>query len=417
MRVCFLTHYFPPEVGAPQTRIALLARGLAAAGCEVTVHTGFPHYPDGVIPEPYRNRPWSRESVDGVRLLRSLVLPAPNRHFARRVVDHASLATSALATLRLSGPLDVVVAETPPLFTAAAGVVYARRKHAACIVNVADLWPSSAIEMGALRSPAAIDLAERLERWVYRHADLVTAPTRGITDSLAARAETAGRVRRTWPVVDVDRFDPAPPPALGGPLRVLYAGTVGLAQGLEVLVDAAELVGPEVVAVTIAGAGAKLKELRARVAARDGGNVTLLGRVGPEQIPQLYTEADVGAVVLRDLPIFRGALPTKLFEVMAAARPVLLAGRGESADLISDTGAGLVVEPEDSAALAEAIRLLQADSNARLRAGQAGRAWVERYLGADRATAAWMEILGEVTQTRSGEREFEPAAAARYRVD
>ena len=92
MRVCFLTHYFPPEVGAPQTRIELLARTLAADGAEVTVHTGFPHYPDGGVKAPYRNRPWLTERRDGVTIVRSAVYPAANRGFAPRLLDHLAFA-------------------------------------------------------------------------------------------------------------------------------------------------------------------------------------------------------------------------------------------------------------------------------------------------------------------------------------
>ena len=114
MRICFLTHYFPPEVGAAQTRIDLLARMFAARGDTVTVHTGFPHYPSGVIRDPYRNRPWLRERRDGITIVRSAVYPAANRGFGRRLTDHASFALSALATASLSGPADVVVGEDAP---------------------------------------------------------------------------------------------------------------------------------------------------------------------------------------------------------------------------------------------------------------------------------------------------------------
>jgi hypothetical protein len=124
-----LTHYFPPEAGAPQARIDLLARTLAARGVQVTVHTGFPHYPSGVVTAPYRNRPWRRENRDGISIVRSAVYPAANQGFARRLADHASLAVSALATAPLSGPADVVVGETPPLFTAAARGLRGQRRR------------------------------------------------------------------------------------------------------------------------------------------------------------------------------------------------------------------------------------------------------------------------------------------------
>lgn len=399
MRVCFLTHYFPPERGAPQTRIDLLARSLAAAGAEVTVHTGFPHYPDGAIPRPYRNRPWQREHRDGITILRSAVYPAANRGFVPRLADHSALALSALATAGLSGPADVVVGETPPLFTAAAGVLYAAAKRAAYVVNVADRWPQSAVEMGALRNHRAIAAAERLERFTYRHADRITAPTAGIVTALGTVPQAFGKARRLWPVVDLARFDPRPPGAgegAGGgpePLRLLYAGTLGMAQGLDVLIDACALAGPDVVQATVAGDGAEAEALRARAEAVPGGNVHMLGAVTSDAVPELYARADAAAVLLRDLPIFEGALPTKMLEAMAAGRALVLSARGEAAALVRQAGAGVVVEPESPPALAAALRALQATPGRRDDLGAAGRDYAEAHFGARRAVEAWTAVL------------------------
>lgn len=400
MRVCFLTHYFPPEVGAPQTRIALVAGALAARGIDVTVHTCFPHYPAGTVMAPYRNRPWQREGRNGVSVLRSAVYPAENRGFARRLLNHASFAASALATARLTGRQDVIVAESPPLFTAAAAVLYAAAKRAALVVNVADRWPASAVELGAVRNRCAIAAAEALERWIYARADAITMPTEGIAAALEAVPEAGGKVRRLWPVVDIARFQvPAVDDgAVGAPLRVLYAGTVGLAQGVETLVEASRLAGPDVVQTTIAGAGAGDAELRAAV--HGARNVSMLGVVPADEVPRLYAAADAGAVLLRDLPIFRGALPTKLFEAMAAGRPVLLAADGESARVVADAGAGLVVPPGDAKALAEAMRRLHSDRALARRLGACGRAFAEERLGVGRAADAWGALLTELTASR-----------------
>ncbi|HKO38072.1 MAG TPA: glycosyltransferase, partial [Solirubrobacterales bacterium] len=144
MRVVLLTQYFPPEVGAPQTRIAALARGLSERGIEVTVHTCPPHYPDGEIKAPYRNRLLARERMGGAPVVRSAVYAAANRGFARRLGGHLSFAGSALATAPATGPADVVVVETPPLFLAGAAIAYAKAKRARLVLNVADLWPDSA---------------------------------------------------------------------------------------------------------------------------------------------------------------------------------------------------------------------------------------------------------------------------------
>jgi len=398
VRVLFLTHYYPPELGAAPARLAALAHGLADRGLEVTVHTGFPHYPSGTIEAPHRNRPLRIEHDGPVRIVRSIVYPVPNRGFARRLANHTAFAAGALASAPASGPADVVVAETPPLFTAAAGVAYARLKRAPLALNVSDLWPESAIELGALRDGRAAGGAHRLARLCYRRARLITAPTRGIVDTLSARAEARGKVVQVPPAVDLDRFASIAErsPRAGAPLRVLYAGTLGIAQGVGVLLDAAALAGPEVVELLIAGEGPDADFLRAQVQARRLTNVELLGPVSPARIPGLYESVDAGVVPLRDRPVFAGALPSKLFEVLAAGRPAIVAARGEAAELVSNAGAGLVVAPEDPHALAEAFRRLRAAPEEALRMGQRGRLHARAF---DRASAVerWRELLSDLT--------------------
>jgi glycosyltransferase involved in cell wall biosynthesis len=414
MRLRILTHYYPPEVGAPQVRLAALAQGLARAGAEVTVHTGFPHYPDGEIKPPYRNRPLRVERVEGVRVMRSWVYAAPNRGFARRLVNHASLATTALAAAPTGGPIDVLLVETPPLLLAGAATAYARAKRARLVLNVADLWPDSAVEMGTLGSPRAIAAARRIERTAYREAAAIACPTEGIFTTLRGRPESAGKAALMRPAVDLARFDPAPPgsgPTAtngrgagvdGRPLRVLYAGTVGLAHGLGTLLDAteeagrrngAEHGGPPPPAVTIAGDGAEAPALRSRLAAAGPAGVRMLGAVPAERIPGLYAESDVAVVMLRDLPIFEGALPTKLLEAMAAGRPVVLAARGEAARLVEAEQCGLVVAPEDPRALAEALAALAGDPARRAAMGAAGRAAAEREFGREAWLRRWHDLL------------------------
>lgn len=395
MRATFLTQYYPPEAGAPQARIAALAHGLGARGVEVTVHTCFPHYPDGVIRRPHRNRPLRRERDGEARLIRSAVYPAPNRGFARRLAGHLSFAASALATAPASGPADVVVVETPPLFLAAAAIPYARAKRARLVVNVADLWPDSAIELGALSSPTAIGAARVLERAAYRAATAISCPTEGIVAALERRPESRGKAVLMRPAVDLERFDPAPAPTTpGAPLRALYAGTVGMAHGLETLVDAGALLDGRA-EVTIAGDGAEAPALRARLA-KDGDRAAtrMLGAVPAARIPALYAQTDVAVVILRDRPIFAGALPTKMLEAMAAGRPVVLAApRGEATALIEREKAGIVVAPENPAALAAALAELAADPGRRAQLGAAGRGAAERGFGRTAWLGRWHNLL------------------------
>lgn len=392
MRVCFLTHYYPPEVGAPQARISALARGLSARGATVTVHTGFPNYPDGVIRPPYSNRPRLVERDGAVRVVRTAVYPAPNRGFGRRILNHTSLAASALAGSRLSGPADVVVCESPPLFLAGAAIPYARAKRAALLLNVADRWPASAVELGALGDPRAIRAAEWLERAAYRSAAAISVPTKGLLDDLESVPAARGKVVRLGPAVDVDRFDPQPAPPAER-LRVLYAGTIGMAQGLDTLVEAARQAGPGVVDVTVAGDGADAPLLRERLGRERIENVRMVGSVPHADVPTLYAAADAAVVLLRDRPLFRGALPTKMLEAMAAGRPILLSARGEAARLVRDCGAGVVVAPEDPGALARAFGDLAADRTRATELGAAGRRCATERFSRERVVGLWWDVL------------------------
>src|SRR4051794_34696836 len=206
MRLLFVTHYFHPEVGAAPTRILELAQELAGRGHGVTVLTGFPNYPDGVIAEAYRGRWFQVERVGDLRVLRTAVYPAPNRGVARRLLNHASFALSAMASTRRVGRNDAVIVETPPLFAAAAGVVIARLQRAPLMLNVADLWPDAAIQFGARRGGPAGAGAGAIERFASRHADVIAVPTPGLQRILRERGRPAEQVVLVPHGVDPGRF-------------------------------------------------------------------------------------------------------------------------------------------------------------------------------------------------------------------
>lgn len=399
MRVVFLTHYYPPEAGAPQVRISALARGLAARGAEVTVHTGFPHYPAGSIAPPYRNRPALRERDGQVRIVRSAVYPAANRGTWGRLADHATFAAGALATAGLTGPADVVVVESPPLFLAAAGAAYAGAKRAALVLNVADRWPASAVALGMLRDPRAIAVADRLEHFAYRHADAVVTPTERMAEHLEGHPAAAGKVVCVPPSVDLSRFDGAAPPPGAGPVHAVYAGTLGLAHGLEAVLDAAVLAGPDVVRVTLAGDGAEADGLRRQIRDRGIANVHLTGALPASAIPAVYADADIGLVVLRDEWIFEEALPTKTLEILAAGRPPLVSAPGEAARLVEREHVGVAVPPADPAKLAGALRDLHREPERRLSLGLAARRLAESRFGREQSVRAWTRAI-EAAATR-----------------
>jgi colanic acid biosynthesis glycosyl transferase WcaI len=410
LRVIVLTHYFPPEVGAPQARLFELARRLVAQGVQVTVVTGFPNYPSGVVAAGYRGRFAMREDMRGVTVLRTWVFATPNKGFARRLVNHFSFAVSSLTALRRAGPADVIFVESPPLAIGLAAFAWSWIKRAPFIFNVSDIWPQSAVEMGALRNRAAIGLAEWLERSLYRHASKVSVVTPGIVDKLAARGVPREKLFLLTNAVDTDVFRPdardeelAVRLGVAGRKVFLYAGTHGLAQGLDVVLEAARLTRDPSVLFVLAGEGADKARLEAKARTDAIANVQFLPNQPREAMPRLINLAYATVIPLRRLDVFKAALPSKMFESMAAERPIVLSVWGEAATLVEDAGCGVVVEPENAAALAAAVERLAADPTEASRLGANGRRYALEHFDRNKVAERFLNLLKEVSSHRSVE--------------
>ncbi len=405
MKILIVTHYFPPETGAPQARLSGLAAAWAAGGDEVTVLTGMPNHPTGVIPPRYRGAIRRRERRDGYRVLRTCLYATPNEGVARKTLGHLSfMASAVLLGARASGPADVVVVSSPTFFSVGAGWLLARLKRARLVVEIRDLWPAIFTELGVLTSRPLIWLLERLELAAYAAADTVVVVSIGFRANLIGRGVPAGKVHTIRNGVNPAEFDPdaaADPElraALGagpGDCLVLYAGTHGISQGLTAVADAAgRLGGDPAIRFAFVGEGADKPRLEQRVAEGGLGHVTLRPGVPHEHVPALLAAADICLVPLRDVPLFSSFIPSKMFECLAAGKPVVGALAGEAAQILREAG-GSVVPPGDSAALAEAVRALAADPARRAEMGRRGRCYVEKYF--DRGTLArnYRKLLGD----------------------
>ncbi|MBM3267047.1 MAG: glycosyltransferase family 4 protein [Candidatus Sericytochromatia bacterium] len=399
MRLLFLTPYYPPEVGAPQARIHELAVRLVRRGHEVQVLTALPNYPSGVVPPEYRDKAGTWEERDGVQVHRVWIYATPNKGFVRRVVAHLSFMAAAILAAPRMAECDAVYVESPPLFDGVAGWVLARAKGARMIFNIADLWPQSVVELGMISPGFLLSAATALERWCYRQADLILAVTSGIEQIMRERGY-ASKVAWFPNGVDSARFAAGDGASLrrdlglAGKFVLLYAGTFGLAQGLSSVLAAARLLADDPrIHLVLAGDGAD----RERLVGEAGPNVTILPSQPAARMPDLLAAADVCLVALRDLPLFLGAVPSKTYEAMAAARPVLLAAKGEVAALLERAAAGVVVPPEDPAALAAAARTLAADPETCRRLGESGRRFVSEHFDRDVLAARFEALLRGVT--------------------
>jgi glycosyltransferase involved in cell wall biosynthesis len=392
VRILIVSHYFPPEVGAPQARLSALAAAWAASGDQVTVLTGMPNHPTGLVPEAYRRAIRRRERRDGYQVVRTWLYATPNEGVARKTAGHLSfMISSVLLGGRCCGPADVVVVSSPTFFSIGSAWLLARLKRARLVVEVRDLWPAIFVELGVLTSRRLIRLLERLELAAYAAADAVVVVSDGFRANLIDRGVPPAKVHTIRNGVTIGEFRAVPDPAararLGarpGDCLVLYAGTHGISQGLPEIADAAAVAGQRL-HFAFVGEGADKERLRHRVAELGLANVTLLPGVPHHEVPALLAAADLCLVPLRDVPLFASFIPSKMFEYLAAARPVIGAVTGEAAQILREAGA-VVVPPGDSGALAAAIGALAADPGRRDAIGRRGRAYVERFF--DRAELA-----------------------------
>jgi glycosyltransferase involved in cell wall biosynthesis len=392
LRILYLSQYFPPEVGATQTRAHEMARYLAARGHQVTMLTEVPNHPSGIIPPEYRGKLWERAPLDGIDVVRLWVWAAPEKGFLTRMRFYLSYMCMAILAglvlgLRPGRRYDVVYATSPPLFVGLAGAAIALLIRARFVFEVRDLWPESAVALGELNNPRAVRLAASMARVCYRRARRVVAVTQGIVEGLRAAGVPRGKISLIPNGANVEQFHPAPAAAaalrarlgLDGKFVVLYAGIHGLAQGMESLVETARRLRDHAdIVFVFVGAGPKKAAVERLKAEHGLDNLLLLPEQPRAAMPAYLSLAGAALVPLRAAPLFEGALPSKMFEAMACGAPVLLSARGEAAAVLAAAGAGRAVPPEDPAALAAAILDLKAQPAEAAAMGQRGRAFVAR---------------------------------------
>ena len=401
--ILFVTPYYPPEKAAPAVRLSETAACLVQKGYQVTVLTTFPNYPTGVVPPEYRGCIVRKEVHNGVCIIRVWSYITANKGFLRRII--AQLSFGCLAPIiggRAIGHPKIVIVESPPLFDAIAARVLSWMMHCPFIFIVSDLWPESAVQLGVLRNRFLIRLAEWLEWSTYRRAGFVWAVTEGIRTILVNRGLDAERVFVLTNGVDTNKFYPIPQSQARAKLgwdhrfTVLYGGTHGLAHGLTTVLDTAEMMRDRAdIHVIFVGDGAAKVDLVTDAKRRGLTNVTFLDSQPHDRMPLLLAGADVCLVPLRKVPLFQGALPSKIYEIMACSRPIILGVEGEACKLVVDEArAAIAVEPENAEALTAAILHLYEHPEDAALMGQRGRAFVEEQFNRNRLVKALEAYIG-----------------------
>jgi glycosyltransferase involved in cell wall biosynthesis len=413
MRILFLSHYFPPEGNAPATRVAALTSRWVAAGHEVTVITGVPSVPDGVVYPGYRNR-WipQEEHYEGVRVIRVGTWIAPNKGTILRIVNYLSFMVSAtLRALFLKRP-DVLIATSPQFFCGWAGVLcrwgYRLRnpfsKRPRFFLEIRDIWPESIGAVGAMSEGRLFRLLEWLETHMYAAADHIVTVGDGYRRRLLERGVNAEKISIVMNGVDRDLLEAETPDSdalrsqwrLEGKFVCSYIGTIGMASGLGVFLRAARRLremGRDDIRLVAVGDGAIREELQAEAELENLGNVIFTGRRPKSEMPAFLAATDLCFVHLRKTPLFETVIPSKIFEALGMRRAILIGVDGEARKLVEDSGGGVAIPPEDENALVDALIRFSANRMELEELGETGRQYVLEHFDRDHLALKYLQLL------------------------
>jgi len=409
VKILYVSQYFPPEMGAPAARAAELAHHWSQSGHQVSVLTGFPNHPTGIVPPEWRSRLRRltyREKVGTVEVFRTWLWPLPNRKSHERIRNYASFCISAaLRGLRLPRP-DVAIATSPQLLVGLAGWWIAFSRQLPFIFEVRDLWPESLTAVGVGSEDSLLhQTLGGIARFLYDHADRIVVVSPAFKDRLQVDWRVpADKIAVVENGVETETFTPAEPCAstdfrkqFGADHKFLvsYIGTMGNAHGLETLLDAAfqlQHQNPELLFLLL-GEGAEKQRLKTLAESRGLQNVRFLDQQPREKIPAFISASDACLVLLKKTDVFKTVIPTKMLEFMSCARPVILGVEGQARQIVEEAGAGIAIEPENSNALVDAIRQLQANRDPANAMGRKGREYIVKNFSRASTAEKYIDVL------------------------
>ncbi|HEX8582751.1 MAG TPA: glycosyltransferase family 4 protein [Acidimicrobiales bacterium] len=411
MNLTVLCPHFTPDVAPTGEVMTSIVHELAARGHRLHVVTALPWYLAHRVEPGWEGRLVRSERVPWGRISRCHPFPTDKTNIPARALAFGGFSLLTAAVGATAGErVDGVLAMSPPLTLGLTGWAVARARRAPFVFNIQDVFPDVAVELGVLRGERVIAAARWLERATYRRSDAVTVLSDDLRDNVAAKLPAGQRdkVRVIPNFVDTERIRPAEREnayrrefGLEGRTVVMYAGNVGMSQSLDLVAEAAAALAhdPDLVFV-VNGSGSGLDEARRRAAGLP--NVRFVGLQPKDRLPEVLAAADVHLVLLKR-GLARSSVPSKLYSILAAGRPVIASidPGTEVARVVDAAGAGVAVPPEDPEAFTKAVASMVAAPAEAAAMGRAGRAWVERWLS-PAAVAEAYEALFEELRGRAG---------------
>lgn len=408
MKLLILTQYFPPETGAPQNRLYELALRLTGYGVEVQILTAMPNYPKMEVFEDYKGLKAHQEKMDGMLVHRTKIYVTKSKGIFKRLLNYFSFVLSSFRYGKKMEDFDFVLCESPPLFLGYSAMRLSKKLNAKLIFNVSDLWPESAEKLGLVSNKFFLKMAYKLEKKCYEKSTLITGQTQGIVRDISERFPG----KRTYWLpngVDTSSVDPEKIEASGfrqkyglkeSDFVLFYGGILGHAQGLDIIIKAANrLKEYQNIKFVLMGSGPLKGELE--IEARSFGlkNVVFAEPVGRTEVASVIKEIDISVIPLRNLPLFLGAIPSKIFEVLSMKKPILLGVKGEAEDLFIREGkCGWSFEPENLEDMVLKINEIVANPNLCNEYGLNGRKYVDLKFNRDSIASGLYDKLVEVSE-------------------
>ena len=380
------------------TRHFELGRRFVAKGHQLTVVASEYNYLTG------QRRPVA--NLGGIYVRLAPTFGGLHRSYLWRVAVFLSFAiTAAVAGLAASG-VDGVLGTSPPMFQALSAWLVAAIRRKPFVLEIRDLWPEFAVELGVLRDPILVAMARRLEGFLYRRAFHIIVNSPAYREYLILKGVPESKISVIPNGVDPSAFSPEKNGeefrcvhGLRGKFVVMYTGAIGLANDVDCLLRVAGRLREESdVALAIVGAGKELERLRGEAESMQLKNLRLIPAQPKYEVPEVLAAADVCVAILKDIPMFRTTYPNKVFDYMAASRPIVLAIDGVIRQVVERAEAGIFVEPGDDHAIADALRRLRDEPEIRLQMGRNGRRYVEQHFNRDAQAQQFVELLERVAR-------------------
>lgn len=392
-------------MGAASARAFEHAREWARLGHEVTVVCGKPNHPDGIVPPKYRGTPLHRERSEGINVMRCWLYATPNRGVVRRSIAFMSFMFSSIFFGSFfSGRCDVVVATSPQLLCALGGYVVSIMKRRPFVFEVRDLWPKQIIDLGMVKNPMILWLLKKVEELLYWRACTIVAVAEATRKEIVDRGIPPEKIVTISNGINESFFAPRDRMVplretygWGDDIVVMYIGTHGLSQGLANIIETVSLLQHRKdIRFVFAGQGAEREMLMEMARERRLTNAQFLPMQRKELMPEFYAAADICLVPLKKRDYFLYNIPSKMFEIMACARPIVLGVQGQALQVLQEADSGIAVEPENPKAYAEAILKLADNPELRARFGANGRKYVTQHYTRQQKARAYSEHLKRV---------------------